>query len=66
MKGEAAAEGSRNLGEGRTETFMHKNADWQHRRDSTYTVPYVLANPICATRDHDYVLRQGGMLRIFL
>ena len=32
---------------------MHEDAICQHRRDYTYTVPYVLANPISATRDHE-------------
>ena len=32
---------------------MHEDAICQHRRGYTYTVPYVLANPICATRDHE-------------
>ena len=29
---------------------MHENAICQHRRDSTYTVPYVPADWICAAR----------------
>ena len=29
-------------------TFMHEDAIWQHRRDYTYTVPYVPADSICA------------------
>ena len=27
---------------------MHEDAIWQHRRDYTYTVPYVPADSICA------------------
>ena len=38
---------------------MHEDAICQHRRDYTYTVPYVLANPICATRDHEYACLAG-------
>ena len=34
---------------GCTETFMHEDAVCQHHRDSTYTVPYVSACPICAS-----------------
>jgi len=32
---------------------MRENAICQHRRDSTYTVPYVPADWICAARDHE-------------
>ena len=32
---------------------MHENAICQYRRDSTYTVPYVPADWICAARDHE-------------
>ena len=38
---------------GCTGTFMRENAICQHRRDSTYTVPYVPADWICAARDHE-------------
>ena len=33
---------------GRTETFMHKRADCQPRRNSTYTLRYVRNRTICA------------------
>ena len=32
---------------------MRENAICQHRRNSTYTVPYVPADWICAARDHE-------------
>ena len=38
---------------GCTGAFMRENAICQHRRDSTYTVPYVPADWICAARDHE-------------
>ena len=38
------------LAQGCSGTFMHENAAWQHRRDSTYTVPYVPADSTTESR----------------
>ncbi len=53
---------------GCTETFMHENAIGKHRRDSTYTVPYVPAVWICAARDHEYPRMKtfDGNLAVFV